>query len=229
MSTHPSSSYGSFRDQPWRIFRIMSEFVEGFEELADIGPGVSVFGSARAARRSPEYRLARKVATLIARRGVAIITGGGPGIMEAANRGALDAGGISVGLNIDLPEEQKANPYINKPMHFRYFFARKYMFLYHSLAFIIFPGGFGTLDELFEALTLIQTERSPRFPVVLAGKGYWEDLLKWIRKSVSGRRYVSVKDLELMTFSDDPEEIVDAALASPPVSPDGRKTGGPRL
>jgi hypothetical protein len=214
MSASSGLKDGNFLEQPWRIFRIMSEFVEGFEELADIGPGVAIFGSARSPVRGPEYRLARKVAGLIAKRGVAVITGGGPGVMEAANRGAFEAGGVSVGLNIDLPTEQKANPYINKPLHFRYFFARKYMFLYHSLAFIIFPGGFGTLDELFESLTLIQTERSPHFPVVLAGCDYWEGLVAWMRKRMVGDRYISKSDMKLLTFSDDPEEIVDAALAT---------------
>lgn len=206
----------AFMEQPWRIFRIMSEFVEGFEELAGIGPGVSLFGSARAARSSKEYRLARKVGGLIARRGVAVITGGGPGIMEAGNRGAIEAGGVSVGLNIDLPTEQKPNDFINKPMHFRYFFARKYMFLYHSLAFVIFPGGFGTLDELFESLTLMQTERSPRFPVILVGKDYWRGLVDWIEDRMLKTRYISGTDMNLLTFSDDPEEIVEAALSAPP-------------
>jgi len=204
----------NFAEQPWRIFRIMSEFVEGFQDLADVAPAVCIFGSARARRNSAEYRLARRVAALCARRGVAIVTGAGPGIMEAANRGAAEVGGVSVGLNIDLPTEQMVNPYVNRLLRFRYFFARKYMFLYHSLAFVIFPGGFGTLDELFEALTLIQTNRHPHFPVVLAGSAYWGGLLRWIRQQLLRRGYIARKDLNLVTVADEPEEIVAAALAS---------------
>jgi hypothetical protein len=223
------SSDGNFTEQPWRIFRIMSEFVAGFEELADIGPGVAVFGSARSKVRSPEYRMARKVGALIAKRGISVITGGGPGVMEAANRGAFETGGISVGLNIDLPAEQKPNPYINRPLRFRYFFARKYMFLYHSLAFVIFPGGFGTLDELFEALTLIQTERSPRFPVVLAGKDYWETLLDWLKREMEGRGYISAEDMRLLTITDNAEDVVEAALAASEAPGRNDTTDRPRL
>lgn len=223
------SSDDNFLEQPWRIFRIMSEFVAGFEELADIGPGVAVFGSARSKVRSPEYKMARKVGSLIAKRGVSVITGGGPGVMEAANRGALEAGGISVGLNIDLPSEQKPNPYINRLLHFRYFFARKYMFLYHSLSFIIFPGGFGTFDELFEALTLIQTDRSPRFPVVLAGRDYWESMVEWIRKEMMGRKYITEDDMSLITITDNADEIVEAALAASDVPLKNAVTGPQRL
>ena len=207
---------GSFTEQPWRIFRIMSEFVEGFQELAEVTPAVCVFGSSRAKRSSPEYRLARRVARTIAKRGVTVITGGGPGIMEAANRGANEAGGISVGLNIDLPAEQEPNPYINRLITFRYFFARKYMFLFHSHAYIIFPGGFGTMDELFESLTLIQTDRHPHFPVVLVGKDYWHGLLNWLRKELLGRGYISQPDMDLVRMADSPGEIVAAALIAQP-------------
>ena len=209
-------STGSFMEQPWRIFRIMSEFVEGFQELAEVAPAVCVFGSARAKGNSKEYRLARKVARAVAERGVAVITGGGPGIMEAANRGAAEAGGTSVGLNIDLPTEQEPNPYINRLITFRYFFARKYMFLYHSHAYIIFPGGFGTMDELFESLTLIQTDRHPHFPVVLVGKDYWSRLLDWLREELLHSGYVSPEDMELVTVADDLEEILAAALIAAP-------------
>ena len=207
---------GSFLQQPWRIFRIMSEFVEGFEELAEVSPSVCFFGGARAKRSSPEYKLARRVAGIIARRGVTVMSGGGPGIMEAANRGAYDAGGVSVGLNIDLPFEQKPNPYINRLLNFRYFFARKYMFLYHSMSFIIFPGGMGTLDELFESLTLIQTNRHPHFPVVLVDSSYWSGLISWVRSQLLKRGYISAEDMNLFTIADTAEEIVSAALTESP-------------
>jgi len=204
---------GSFLEQPWRIFRIMSEFVEGFQELAPVAPAVCIFGGSRAKRSGPEYKLARSVAREIARRGVTVITGGGPGIMEAGNRGAKEAGGVSVGLNIDLPTEQKPNAYLTHMLHFRYFFARKYMFLYHSIAFIIFPGGFGTLDELFESLTLIQTNRHPHFPVVLVDRSYWRGLLRWAKREVLGRGYIEERDFALVTMADTVEEIMAAALA----------------
>jgi uncharacterized protein (TIGR00730 family) len=207
---------GSFLEQPWRIFRIMSEFVDGFQDMADAAPAVTVFGGSRAKKSSPEYKLTRRVAKMIARRGVTVITGGGPGIMEAGNRGAHDAGGVSVGLNIDLPAEQDPNPYINKLINFRYFFARKYMFLYHSMAFIIFPGGFGTMDELFESLTLIQTERHPHFPVILVDSEYWGGLISWIEKTMLARGYIADEDMKLFTLADTAEEIVAAALAGSP-------------
>jgi len=212
MNRNHNRNYEAFSEQPWRIFRIMSEFVESFQDLADIAPAVCIFGGSRAKKSSPHYRLARRVAKLLAKRGASVITGGGPGIMEAANRGASEAGAISVGLNIDLPTEQKPNPYINRLLNFRYFFARKYMFLYHSISFCIFPGGFGTMDELFESLTLIQTERHPHFPVILVGSDYWRGLLDWIRKTMMKNGYVGNEDLDLITVADDPEEIVNAAL-----------------
>jgi uncharacterized protein (TIGR00730 family) len=227
------SLVGPSSEQPWRILRIMNEFVEGFDELAGMDPGVSIFGSARAPRNSREYALARKVARLIAERGVPVITGGGPGIMEAANRGAREGGGISVGLNINLPAEQAINRYVNKQITFRYFFARKYMFLYHSMAFLIFPGGFGTADELFESLTLVQTERSPRFPIVLVGSAYWRGMLGWLKRSMLHDGYISPEDMGLLRVADEPQDILDAALA--PSTEDARnsrtrrKSAGKRL
>ena len=202
----------SFLEQPWRIFRIMSEFVEGFEELAEVTPAVCIFGGSRARRSSRHYRLARRVGAMIAKRGVTVITGGGPGVMEAANRGAHEAGGISVGLNIDLPTEQVPNEYVNRLIKFRYFFSRKYMFLYHSMSFIIFPGGFGTMDELFESLTLIQTDRHPRFPVVLVDGEYWRGLLDWIKGRMLEIGYIADEDLDLITVADQSKEIVEAAM-----------------
>lgn len=199
---------------PWRVFRIMSEFVEGFEDLQEIQPGVSIFGSARTPEGDPYYALARAVARKLAERNVSVITGGGGGIMEAGNRGAFEAGGVSVGLNIDLPKEQKPNKYQTISMSFRYFFARKYMFVYHSTAFIIFPGGYGTMDELFESLTLIQTMRTPRFPVVLVGEEYWRGLLDFLRESVAGSAYIDPGDMRLMHMADDADEIVAAAVGA---------------
>jgi len=218
LASERAGNYESFADQPWRIFRIMSEFVEGFQELADVSPAVCIFGGARARKSSAHYRLARRTAKLLAKRGASVITGGGPGIMEAANRGAAEAGAASIGLNIDLPTEQKPNPYINRLINFRYFFARKYMFLYHSMSFVIFPGGFGTLDELFEALTLIQTDRHPHFPVVLVDKDYWAGLAGWLRGHVLEGGFVAPEDMDLFTFADTAEEIIEAALVDPPAS-----------
>lgn len=212
MPIQPSLT-GPSGEQPWRILRIMNEFVEGFDDLAEIGAGVSFFGSARAGRTSREYALARRLGRMVAKRGVPVITGGGPGIMEAGNRGAYEAGGVSVGLNISLPMEQKINRYVTKQVTFRYFFARKYMFLYHSMAFLIFPGGFGTADELFESLTLIQTERSPRFPIVLVGSDYWRGMLSWLRHTMLANGCIGPHDLDLMCVADDPDEILEAALA----------------
>jgi len=214
MAAHVRRQDESFIEQPWRIFRIMSEFVEGFQELDEVTPAVCIFGGSRVRRSSKYYRLARRVGAMIAKRGVTVITGGGPGVMEAANRGAHEAGGVSVGLNIDLPTEQMPNDYINRLIKFRYFFSRKYMFLYHSTSFIIFPGGFGTMDELFEALTLIQTDRHPHFPVVLVGSDYWGGLLDWIRGRMLEDGYIGDADLDLITVADKPGEIVEAAMLS---------------
>jgi uncharacterized protein (TIGR00730 family) len=204
-----------FRDtDTWRTLRIMGEFVEGFDALADIGPAVTIFGSARVGRRNRYYGAARRVAAELARRGFAIITGGGPGIMEAANRGAKDGGGLSIGCNIELPFEQGLNEYVDLGMEFRYFFVRKTMFVKYAEGFVIFPGGFGTLDELFEALTLIQTGKVEHFPVVLYGKDYWNGLLKWIREKPLYEEKVSPEDLDLVTITDDVQVACQAIVDS---------------
>jgi uncharacterized protein (TIGR00730 family) len=191
-----------------RLGRVRRELVAGFRALERVGPAVSVFGSARTPADDPEYRLAHEVARRLGEAGFAIITGGGGGAMEAANRGARDAGVTSVGLNIDLPFEQEMNAYVELPLTFHYFFTRKVMFVRYARAFVVFPGGFGTLDELFEALTLIQTGRITHFPVVLVGSGYWRGLLDWMRERLLGEGKVSPGDLDLIQVSDDPEAIV---------------------
>ncbi|MFZ0061905.1 MAG: TIGR00730 family Rossman fold protein [Pyrinomonadaceae bacterium] len=193
----------------WRVFRIMGEFVEGFDELASLTRGISIFGSARTPASDPYYKLAQETAALLAREGYAVITGGGPGVMEAANRGAFEAGGLSVGCNIELPFEQGANPYQTRSLTFRYFFVRKMMFVKYSLGFIIFPGGFGTLDELFEALTLIQTRKIRNFPVVLFGTNYWQGLMDWIRNTALEEGKISLQDLKLLHLTDSPAEVVN--------------------
>lgn len=198
----------------WRVFRIMGEFVEGFDELASLTRGVSIFGSARTLPSDPEYQAAQETAALLVREGFAVITGGGPGIMEAANRGAFEAGGVSVGCNIELPFEQGPNPYQTRSLTFRYFFVRKMMFVKYSLGFIIFPGGFGTLDELFESLTLIQTRKIRNFPVVLFGSEYWNDLLKWIRHAAHKGGKISAQDLNLLHVTDSPSEVVRIVIES---------------
>ncbi|HYW70011.1 MAG TPA: TIGR00730 family Rossman fold protein, partial [Pyrinomonadaceae bacterium] len=174
----------------WRVFRIMGEFVQGFEDLAHVSNGVAVFGSARTPSDHPEYKAAQETGALLAQAGYSVITGGGPGIMEAANRGAFEAGGASVGCNIELPHEQSSNPYLTVSIKFRYFFVRKMMFVKYSDAFIIFPGGFGTLDELFEALTLIQTRKIHNFPVILFGTAYWQGMLDWLRGPMLAERKI---------------------------------------
>jgi uncharacterized protein (TIGR00730 family) len=193
----------------WRVFRIMGEFVQGFEDLAHITNGVAIFGSARTSPDHPVYQAARETASLLARAGFAVITGGGPGVMEAANRGAFEAGGASVGCNIELPHEQKPNEYQTLSLKFKYFFVRKMMFVKYSNAFIIFPGGFGTLDELFESLTLIQTKKIRDFPVVLYGKDYWEGMIDWIRDVALREGNISADDLKLLHLTDSPAEIVE--------------------
>ncbi len=197
-------------DEPWRIFRIMSEFVDGFETLSRIGPAVSIFGSARKMKRQdPYYRLAEETAAGLARAGFAIITGGGPGIMEAANRGAKKAKGRSIGLNIQIPTEQQSNPYITDLLEFRYFFCRKVMFVKYASAFVILPGGFGTLDEFFEAITLIQTGRTEPFPVVLIGKKYWQGLVKWLNSTVQREGNIQPADLRIFQMVDTAEAAVE--------------------
>jgi len=198
----------------WRVFRIMGEFVEGFDELATLTQGVSIFGSARTRADDPDYQAARETAGLLAGAGFSVITGGGPGIMEAANRGAFEAGGHSIGCNIELPFEQGSNPYLTKGLKFKYFFVRKMMFVKYSLGFIIFPGGFGTLDELFEALTLIQTKKIRNFPVVLFGSAYWGGLLDWIRDFAMKEGKVTEQDLKLLHLTDSPAEVVKIIVNS---------------
>jgi uncharacterized protein (TIGR00730 family) len=193
---------------PWRVFRIMGEFVEGFDILARVGPAVTVFGSARVGEDHPQYAQARETARLLGEAGFDVITGGGPGIMEAANRGARDAGARSIGCNIELPFEQGSNPYVDVAINFRYFFVRKTMFVKYAEAFVIFPGGFGTLDELFEALTLIQTGKVRDFPVVLVGTEYWRGMFDWVRDSLLAEGKVSPEDMDLMVLTDDPHEAV---------------------
>ncbi len=195
-------------EDPWRIFRIMAEFVDGFEELKNIGPAVSIFGSARTPAGTPYYRAAEKTAALLVKAGYAVITGGGPSIMEAGNKGAAEAGGKSIGLNIDLPFEQKSNPYINHLINFHYFFCRKVCFVKYAKAFVIFPGGFGTLDELSESLTLIQTERMEPFPVILFGSVYWKGLLDWFKGKVLEEGCIEAKDLKLIQVADKPEDVI---------------------
>jgi len=198
----------------WRVFRIMGEFVEGFDELATLTRGISIFGSARSKPDDPDYLAAQETAALLAKQGFAVITGGGPGIMEAANRGAFEAGGISIGCNIELPFEQKPNPYQTRGLTFKYFFVRKMMFVKYSLGFVIFPGGFGTLDELFEALTLIQTKKIRDFPVVLFGSKYWNGLMEWFHEAVLTGGKISEHDLRLFHVTDSPAEVVEIVLKS---------------
>ncbi len=195
--------------ETWRVFRIMSEFVEGFEGLKDIGPAISVFGSARTRKDDWSYKCTMKVADGLARRGFAVISGGGPGIMEAANRGARLAKGVSIGLNIQLPAEQRPNRYQDISMVFRHFFVRKVMFVKYASGYVIMPGGFGTLDEFFESLTLIQTGKTRRFPIVLMGRKYWEGLLHWMEHMMLGEGTISPEDLNLFFLTDEPEEAVD--------------------
>ena len=192
---------------PWRALRILSEFVEGFDALAAVGPAVTVFGSARTKPDSPTYRLARRIGRNLAEAGFAVITGGGPGAMEAANRGCQEAGGLSIGCNIELPHEQAINPYVDLGIEFRYFFARKTMFVKYADAFVILPGGIGTLDELFEALTLIQTGKVRNFPVVLVGSDYWRGLLAWMRDVLLPAGAIVATDLDLLRLTDDPDEV----------------------
>ncbi|HMA19900.1 MAG TPA: TIGR00730 family Rossman fold protein, partial [Gemmatimonadaceae bacterium] len=211
----PSSTGDDFtRTDPWRVLRIMGEVIEGFDTLAAVDKGVTIFGSARTSPEDPMYKAAEEVARLLAEAGFAIITGAGPGIMEAANKGAHLGGGRSIGCNIELPFEQGANPYVDTLINFRYFFVRKTMFIKYSLAFIIFPGGFGTLDELFEAITLIQTGKIYQFPVILFGRHYWAGLLRWLHARPLAERKISPGDIDLMILTDDPAEAAKAVIAA---------------
>jgi uncharacterized protein (TIGR00730 family) len=196
----------------WRVFRIMGEFVEGFDTLARVGPAVSVFGSARTDPGDPQYQAAEMTGRLLAEAGFSVITGGGPGIMEAANKGAVDAGGLSIGCNIELPFEQGMNAYVRTAVNFRYFFVRKTMFVKYAEGFIIFPGGFGTMDELFEALTLIQTGKVRNFPVVLFGSEYWHGLLDWLKRTMLHEGKIKALDLDLLVVTDSPEVAVRTVL-----------------
>ncbi len=194
---------------PWRVLRIMGEFVEGFDTLAGVRSGVTFFGSARTRQDDPHYAAATETARLFAEAGFAVITGGGPGIMEAANRGAQLGNGPSIGLNIELPFEQGTNAYVDTAMHFRYFFVRKTMFVKYSMGFVVFPGGYGTLDELFEALTLIQTGKIKHFPLVLFGTAYWKGLLDWLRGTVAAAHNIGSADLDIFHLTDDPRDAVE--------------------
>jgi len=223
-SPEPEDEYKT--SDSWRVFRIMGEFVGGFDNMATVTRGVSIFGSARTPEDDEMYQAARETARLLAEAGLEIITGGGPGIMEAANRGAYEAGKVSVGCNIELPFEQTANPYQTKSLSFKYFFVRKTIFIKYSNAYIIFPGGFGTMDELFEALTLIQTKKIRNFPVVLFGSQYWRGLLAWVTSTMLNEKYIGEADLSLIHLTDSPSEAVNfiiktsGALEKKPV---GRK------
>ena len=206
LERRPSAAFTE--TDPWRALRILSEFVEGFDAMAKVGPAITVFGSARTGPDDPDYELARAIGRRLADAGYAVITGGGPGTMEAANRGCREAGGLSVGCNIELPHEQGMNPYVDLGVEFRYFFARKVMFVKYADGFVILPGGFGTLDELFEALTLIQTGKVRHFPVVLVGRAYWSGLLDWIRGTLLAQGAIADGDLALFQITDDPDEVV---------------------
>ncbi len=197
---------------PWRVLRIQAEFVEGFGLLAELGPAVSIFGSARTARGAAEYLMAERIAHGLVQAGYAVITGGGPGIMEAANKGAVEGGGISVGLGIELPTEMGLNEYVNMGLEFRYFFVRKTCFIKYSQAFVVLPGGFGTMDELFEAVTLVATGKITKFPIVLVGRSYWSGLLSWLQDTMLARANIGPAELSLLRLVDDPEEAVKIIL-----------------
>jgi hypothetical protein len=206
-SPPPQSAQALFlKSDSWRVLRIMGEFVWGFDNLADVSDGVSIFGSARTLPDDPHYAKAVETARLLAEAGIPVITGGGPGIMEAANRGAKEAGGVSIGCNIELPFEQGSNAFLSRSLNFKFFFVRKTMFVKYAMAFIVFPGGYGTLDELFEALTLIQTGKVKHFPVILFGSDYWAGLVEWLTRTVAGEGKINQTDLLLFRVTDDPAE-----------------------
>ncbi|MCH8805389.1 MAG: TIGR00730 family Rossman fold protein [Planctomycetes bacterium] len=222
-------TYRTAAEETWRIFRIMAEFVESIEVMSSVGPAVSIFGSARTPPDNPYYRQAAELAAKLVQRDFAVITGGGPGIMEAANRGAHEAGGKSIGLNISLPAEQEPNPYQNVALDFHYFFVRKVMFVKYAVAFVIFPGGFGTMDELFESLTLIQTQKIRPMKIVLIGTAFWNPLVDWLRTTMLGHGNISPRDLDLFTITDDIDDAVtqirahydaDRSLAGQPAGAD---------
>ncbi len=207
-----NQTFGFTKEDPWRIFRIMAEFVDSFETLSHVGPSVTIFGSARTPVNDPFYKASVTLAKGLAKHNFAVITGGGPGIMEAANRGAAEAKGKSVGLNIELPFEQCGNRFANVPINFHYFFSRKVCFVKYSMGFVFMPGGFGTLDEFFEVLTLVQTHRISRFPLILFGKHYWSGLLKWMKATLQKDGFISARDLDLVTLTDDPQVALDLIL-----------------
>ena len=227
--------YRTAAEETWRIFRIMAEFVEGFEEMARIGPAASVFGSARTKPDDKYYRLAETMGATLVGAGFSVITGGGPGIMEAANKGAKEAKGTSVGLNISLPMEQEINAYVTNAVNFHYFFCRKVMFMKYSLAVVCFPGGFGTMDEFFESMTLIQTQKADRFPVVLMGTEFWNPAIDWIRDVMLGTyRNISPEDMDLFRLTDDPDEAIayiretlDRRGLRQPARPEAERDRGP--
>jgi len=208
LTVTPQDRRAFTRTDPWRVLRILGEFVEGFDTLSDVHNAVTIFGSARTPPDDPFYEKAVETARLLAKEGFPIITGGGPGIMEAANRGCQEGNGLSIGCNIELPFEQGTNPYVERSIHFRYFFVRKTMFVKYLTAFVVFPGGFGTMDELFEALTLIQTGKVKHFPVILFGVAYWGGMAEWLRDRVAGEGKINVTDLELFHVTDDPADAV---------------------
>jgi uncharacterized protein (TIGR00730 family) len=208
---------------PWRVLRIQSEFVDGFGTLAELGPAVGVFGSARVEPDDPIYAMTEKLGAKLVEAGLSVITGGGPGVMEAANKGAAEAGGVSVGLGIELPFESGLNTYVNLGINFRYFFARKTMFVKYAQGFIVMPGGFGTFDELFEALTLVQTRKVTTFPVVLVGSGYWRGLLDWLRARTVAGGYLSAADLDLLHLTDDLDEVVERMRSERPTAGAARR------
>jgi len=213
MMTNGNGNNHFIKEDPWRIFRIMAEFVDSFETMSKVGPAVSVFGSARMRPSDPCYKLTVGLGQGLARHGIAVITGGGPGIMEAANKGAARGNGKSVGLNIELPHEQQGNRYTNLPLHFHYFFSRKVCFAKYSMGFIFLPGGFGTLDEFAEIATLVQTERIPEFPLVLIGKKFWKGLLAWMQEQMLERRsLINPGDLDLFTVVETPDEAIEVIL-----------------
>lgn len=196
-------------EDPWRVFRIMAEFVDGFETLSKVGPAITIFGSARAKRSSSTYCKAERLGRLLVKAGYGVISGGGPGIMEAVNKGATEAGGESIGLNIELSQEQKPNPYVKTLISFRYFFARKVMFVKYARAYVIFPGGYGTLDEFSEAITLIQTKRISPFPVILVERKYWQGLIDWFKKTLLTNGCILDEDLDIFQVVEEPEEVVE--------------------
>ena len=207
-----SNSSEFVHEDPWRIFRIMAEFVDSFQTMSQVGPAATIFGSARTTPNDPYYHAAAAIAKGLAHHKVAVVTGGGPGIMEAANKGAAQAGGKSVGLNIELPHEQTGNRFSNVPIHFHYFFARKVCFVKYSLGFIYMPGGFGTLDEFFEVLTLVQTQRIPQFPLILFGSVHWKGLLSWMKARLEKNKFISPGDLALVQMTDEVDEVIQIIL-----------------